>query len=60
MAANAAPTANDAVGRCRFDRHLDGSYNGINHVDSPDEAIQDESVEWEFRRLFRRFLSHVT
>ena len=29
-------------------------------VDSPDEAVLDESVVGDFRRRFRRFLSHVT
>ena len=44
----------------RFDRDSDDSYNRMNPVDSPDEAILDESVAGEFRRQFRRFLSHVT
>ena len=29
-------------------------------MDSPDEAILDESVVVEIRRMNRRFLSHVT
>ncbi len=29
-------------------------------MDSPDEAILDDSVVGEIRRLFARFLSHVT
>ena len=44
----------------RFDRHVDGSYNQMSQVDSPDEAILDDYVVGEIRRLFARFLSHVT
>ena len=45
--------------RHAFDRDVDGPYNQKGQVDSPDEAILDDCVVGEIRRLFARFLSHV-
>jgi hypothetical protein len=42
-----------------FDQHHDGSYNGKDYSDPPDQTILDESVGVEICQLARRFLSHV-